>query len=146
MSETDKNLVYVAGPLYTPGQRIYLERLADGFESGGYDVFLPHRDAGFPESDEDRSREIFELDVERIEAADVIVAVLNGFDVDAGTAFELGYAYAVGTPSVGIYDDSRISDDVERGDDTDINLMITNSTGSIVTSREELIAAVDRAL
>lgn len=142
MDEKRDELVYIAGPLYTPAQRRYLEGLAEKFESNGVPTFLPHRDAGIAESDEDRSRTIFEQNVEHVRDATAVVAVLNGFDVDSGTAFEIGYAVSIDKPVVGVLEDLRTSEEVAMGDDSDINLMITQSVDSIVQDSDALVDAV----
>lgn len=142
MDEKINGSIYIAGPLYTPAQRHYLEGLAEKFESNGIPTFLPHRDAGIAESDEDRSRTIYEQNVEHIEDAAAVVAVLNGFDVDPGTAFEIGYAVSIEKTVVGVLEDLRTSDDVAMGDDSDVNLMITQSVDSIVQDSDALVDAV----
>ena len=57
-----------------------------------------------------------------------VVAVLNGPDVDSGTAWEIGYAYACKKPLLGIREDIRIGD---------LNLMIGCSI-KVVNSFSEL--------
>ena len=48
-----------------------------------------------------------------IDAADAVVAVLDGVDVDSGTAAEIGYAFARGKLIVGYRGDFRLSADNE---------------------------------
>ena len=48
-----------------------------------------------------------------IRSVDILVAVLDGVDVDSGTAAEIGYAAAVGTVVVGYRTDWRSSGDNE---------------------------------
>ena len=49
------------------------------------------------------------------------VAILDGFDVDSGTSFELGYLYANKKPVIGLLMDIRFPRPEEQ-----INLMIIN--------------------
>ena len=100
--------IYVAGPLFNTHERWYLERIAETLEGAGYRTFLPHRDAGLVKlgSYEDRLR-IFTVDIDALNAADLIVALLTGADHDSGTSAELGYMYALGKPCFGINDDKR---------------------------------------
>ena len=48
-----------------------------------------------------------------IERADAVLAVLDGVDVDSGTAAEIGFAAALGTPIVGLKLDTRQAGDNE---------------------------------
>jgi len=99
--------VYVAGPLFTEGQRWLLERIDALCRESGFDTYLPHRDAGLYDRDSDSSF-FFQQDLRQLQEADVVVAVLNGDDVDSGTAWEMGYFYAIkGGPIVGYVNDTR---------------------------------------
>lgn len=109
---TDKqtsNLIYVAGPLFTSGERWYLEAIDSLCQEAGFATYLPHRDAGLCPSSGEGGKFFFTEDLKKLDLADLVVAVLNGREVDSGTAWELGYAFARGCPILGIYDDKRIS-------------------------------------
>ena len=62
-----------------------------------------------------------------------MLAVLDGTDVDSGTASEIGYAYAKGKPMVGYRGDFRLSSDNEGGVvNLQVQYFILTSGGSIV--------------
>ncbi len=126
------NRVYIAGPLYTDGERWYLERVDDLCRQLGFETYLPHRDAGLGMADEYSIERCFRMDVENLDQCDLIVAVLNGWDVDSGTAWEIGYAYSRGKPVLGIHEDTRI-----YSLNADMNLMIVRSI-EIVDSKDNL--------
>ena len=117
---------YIAGALFSKGERIFLEEIAKICKEIGLETFLPHRDAGLGEDVE----EIFKKDFSGLDKCDVLVAVLNGSDLDSGTAWEIGYAYSRKKKIIGIIDDIRISKDR-------LNVMIANSV-EIVDSIDEL--------
>ena len=99
--------IYVAGPLFTEGQRWLLERVDAVCRARGFETYLPHRDAGLYDRDSDSSF-FFQQDLRQLQEADAVVAVLNGDDVDSGTAWEMGYFYAIkGGPIVGYVNDTR---------------------------------------
>jgi nucleoside 2-deoxyribosyltransferase len=104
-------LVYVAGPLFSEAERAFLERMVGVLAgSSGLDAkkdfFLPHRDGG--ELGKGPSRlDIFNLDQRTLDDAGIVVALLDGQDVDSGTCIELGYAYAKGKKIFGIITDFR---------------------------------------
>ena len=62
-----------------------------------------------------------------------MVASLNGLTTDDGTAWELGYAFALGKPIVGLHTDWR-----RRFDDEVVNLMIECSLTTLVRSLDDL--------
>jgi nucleoside 2-deoxyribosyltransferase len=128
-------LVYVAGPLFTPAERRYLEDLATLIESAGLLTFLPHRDGGLAPADRRETNAVYEADIRGLEGCAVVVAVLNGTDVDSGTAFEIGYAVARGVPVLGLYEDIRVSGP------HDFNVMIANGC-RIFGDQDELIGVL----
>ena len=95
---------YIAGPLFDDHEREYLEKITKLVESYGFDTFLPHRDAGLVtgEFTTEKKEKIFDIDMEYLEPADLVVALLTGRDVDSGTAAEIGYAYKSGKKLIGI--------------------------------------------
>jgi len=96
--------VYIAGPLFDDHERDYLEKIAGLLEAIGYQTFLPHRDAGLVvgEFTEIKKSEIFDTDMNALNDADIVVALLTGRDVDSGTAAEVGIAYSQGKKLIGI--------------------------------------------
>jgi len=104
-------IVYVAGPLFSQGERQFLEQIVISLSSSsGLDpkehFFLPHRDGGELGKGPTR-RDIFNLDIQQLSKASIIVALLDGQDVDSGTCIELGHAYSCGKKVFGIITDFR---------------------------------------
>ncbi len=129
---TNRPQVYIAGPLFTPGQRALLEDIDRLCRAVGFATYLPHRDAGVFDRDGD-SRPFFEGDLRALEQAALVVAVLDGCDVDSGTAWELGYAYALGRPLLGYLTDVRIARPRAQ-----INPMIYHSLTALSTDLTDL--------
>lgn len=104
-------LVYVAGPLFSQAEREFLEKMVDSLARASgldreRDFFLPHRDGGELGKGPTR-RDIFDLDISTLRQAEIVVALLDGQDVDSGTCIELGYAHAFGKKIFGIITDFR---------------------------------------
>jgi len=114
--------VYIAGPLFTVGERYFLEKIERICAKNGLKTILPHRDADQTAS----PKQIFEEDIKLLKDADIVVAVLDGPDIDSGTAFEVGYAFFSGKYIIGIRTDYRITSYPHRDNpsDAEINLMI----------------------
>ncbi|MCD6427840.1 MAG: nucleoside 2-deoxyribosyltransferase [Caldisericaceae bacterium] len=124
--------VYVAEPLFTPGERRYAEEIDALVRDLGFNTYLPHRDAGVFERGKSSSRTFFENDLKELKECAFVVAILNGTDVDSGTAWEIGYAYAIGKPVYGILEDTR------KPTLDLLNPMIVNSIVKIALNKEEL--------
>jgi nucleoside 2-deoxyribosyltransferase len=127
--------VYIAGPLFTAAERSALEELAGVVEAAGFRTYLPHRDGGLAPADRRNTRAFYDADIRALDASHAIVALLNGTDVDSGTAFEIGYGVAKGLPVLGLYDDIRVSGP------HDFNVMIANGC-RVFSDRGALITAL----
>ena len=104
---------YIAGKIGTNSELELLEKIAQICEDLGFKTFLPHRDVGIASSLKDVNK-IFKGDIiDGFKNVDVIIANLNGLHVGAGTAWELGYAYAKNIPRIGIKTDESVSDALE---------------------------------
>lgn len=127
----DRKFAYVAGPLFDEGERWWIGTIEQRVARAGFETFLPLRDN--PDKTVDNVQEIFESDLAGLTRADVVVANLNGLTTDDGTAWELGYAHALGKFCVGLYTDWRV-----RFPDEVVNLMIECSLDAMTRSLEEL--------
>lgn len=127
--------VYVAGPLFDEGERWWIERVEATIADSGLTTFLPHRDN--PPKTIDTVGEIFANNKRGIDECSLVVASLNGVTTDDGTAWEIGYAFALGRPIIGIHTDWRSRFDTEV-----VNLMIERSLETLVRSLDELPAAL----
>jgi nucleoside 2-deoxyribosyltransferase len=80
-----------------------------------------------------------------IDTCDLIFAVLDGVDVDSGTAAEIGYGFAKGKPIIGYRGDFRISADNEGATvNLQVEYFIRQSGGEIILALAELEAALAR--
>lgn len=78
-----------------------------------------------------------------IDGCDGVVAVLDGVDVDSGTAAEIGYAFAKGKLIVGYRGDFRLAADNEGSIvNLQVEYFIRASGGTIVGSLDELCSIV----
>ena len=113
-------LAYIAGPLFNEKEREFLEEINSVCRAIGISTYLPSQDGGLLNQDNDD--EVFQTDIEALNKADIVVASLNGVDVDSGTAFELGYAFAKGKKLFGLHTDFRTFSPT-----SEVNLMLLKS-------------------
>ena len=119
--------IYQAGPLFTEAEIFWHRSFTKKLKDNGHEVMWP---GNFFTQEEikawgkDAPRHIMNRDRAAIDACDVVVALLDGTQVDDGTAWEIGYAYARNKPVVGIRTDFRNAGDTDHGC---VNAMIEGS-------------------
>jgi len=87
-----------------------------------------------------RSPELGRLNREAIDAADGVFAILDGVDVDSGTAAEVGYAFARGKYVSGLRTDFRLAGDNPGSIvNLQVEYFIHESGGRIVTTADEFV-------
>jgi nucleoside 2-deoxyribosyltransferase len=123
---------YIAGPLFNEGERWWNAEIDLRVRKLGFTTYIPQRDGVKLENKGDVIK-IFESDKNALMQADLIVANLDGMDVDSGTAWELGFAEGLGKHCVGVYTDWRLHFKYQT-----VNLMIQCSVDKLVHSLEEL--------
>jgi nucleoside 2-deoxyribosyltransferase len=153
--------IYVASPLgFSEPTRVYYRtvllpaiaragfELLDPWVEGDIDVSAALAEAN-SRAGEERVARLRELDmtmgrrnVELLDAADGVLAVLDGPDVDSGTAAEIGYAASRRLPVVGLRTDTRQSGE---NDGCFVNLQVDyfiSSTGGTIV--DDLGQALER--
>ena len=148
--------IYLASPLgFTDAGRRYNEAvLLPAVRDAGFEPLDPWnveadilRVFQLARDDPERGRRLAETNrlvgrrnAELIRSAAGMLAILDGDDVDSGTAAEIGYACALGRPVVGLRSDLRNSGDNEA---TLVNLQVEwfvlESGGHLVTSLGEAL-------
>jgi nucleoside 2-deoxyribosyltransferase len=153
---TDAARIYMAGPLgfSEAGRHFHGSVLVPFVKSLGYEVVDPwsltdprriEAIARMPDGPERRvawrklNREIGATNRAAIDGVQGVVAVLDGTDVDSGTAAEIGYAFARGKLIVGYRGDFRLSADNEGSTvNLQVEYFIHESGGAIVSRYEDL--------
>jgi nucleoside 2-deoxyribosyltransferase len=132
--------IYLSGPLFSQAEidwarkvKAFLkERLGKGIE-----VIWPHEVAsGSPQ-------EIFQANLRALNECGLMVALLDGPQVDDGTAWEVGFFYARGGKILGIRTDFRKAGE---SSDSHVNAMVEFSCQAIVESLEDLVREMEKAL
>src|SRR5262245_24759477 len=153
---TAKVRIYLAGPLgfSEAGRHFYTTVLVPYVRGLGYDVLDPwtltdsrriQAVQGLPYGAAKREAwrtlnlEMGATNRAAIDAAQGVVAVLDGTDVDSGTAAEIGYAFARGKLIVGYRGDFRLSADNEGSTvNLQVEYFIRASGGTIVDRYDAL--------
>lgn len=91
--------IYMAGAFFRPETKARIDSYAARARRLGYDVYMPQEHTvpnAWDMSQEDWAREVFKMDIAAIQDCDILFAVYDGLYSDSGTAWEIGYAYALG--------------------------------------------------
>jgi nucleoside 2-deoxyribosyltransferase len=158
---SDKPSIYLAGPLgFTAAGRLYHHTvLLPAVRAAGFEPLDPwdidpdlqavfELPVGSPERRErlpEINRAVGARNARLIDECTAVLAVLDGNDVDSGTAAEIGYAAAKRKPVVGLRCDLRVTGDNEA---TLVNLQVEwfvlESGGELETDLDAAITTLRR--
>jgi len=122
-------MIYIASPFFSEAQKDYLNKIQNLCKELKLKTYLPYKDGGI--KNKKNSNRIFQNDIENLEKANLVIAYLTMPEIDAGTAFEIGYAYSKHIKIIGILEDIRFFNKEQ------LNLMIEKSI-KIVKNLDEL--------
>ena len=101
--------IYLASPLFTEYERKKVQSVASTLRNAGYWVYVPMehtiKDA-WEMPNHEWGLEVFREDVKAIKECDMVYCIYYGLYSDSGTAWECGFAYALGKP-VHLIDESN---------------------------------------
>jgi len=137
--------IYIAGPMFSQAERTYNERITSLLEGGGYEVFLPQRDARDVQELLDEGKDwdevnqhIFDEDIAGIDGCDVVLFIMDGRVPDDGACVEIGYAYANGKECLGLKTDPRVF----MGD-YDNSMIVGALKNRIARNEEDLLSMLE---
>ena len=117
--------VYLASPFFNENENKVYERVIAELRSEGHEVFVPKEHTipnAWDLSNAVWGENVFAVDILGIQKCDVVVVLNFGMYSDSGTAWECGYAYALGKKVVNVL----------CGDDNTYSLMMLNGCNTYV--------------
>lgn len=139
---TGKKTIYLAAPLFSEAEQEFNRKLRDQIVERGFSVFLPQEDSNDTTDmrHDEKQSYIFNKNHKAIDNSNLIVAILDGgSDVDSGTAWELGYAFANNKTVLALKTDFRT-----LGSEGIVNLMIEVSVDALATNISGLMDALEQ--
>jgi len=130
--------IYLSGPLFSEAETLWtkkLKLLLENMLGDRVEVFWPYEIAF------DSAKNIFDSNLLALNECDLMVALLDGPQVDDGTAWEVGYFFARGGKILGLRTDFRKAGETKE---STVNLMIERSCLSISKSPEMLLSDLKR--
>ena len=153
----DKKRLYIAGPFSTPDEKKELTRMIDalkqeceGAKSFDMDIelYIPmefsveddfqKEDGTWNLPNQEWARQVYDNDIKELKKCDAMVCMYTGHRGTTGTAFESGYAKALGKPIIGYIP--------EFAKNENMSLMILNSIDHVMYENGmfEMFKMVDR--
>lgn len=134
-----KTRIYLSGPLFSQAEIAWGRHIKASLEEALQDVEIiwPHElAAGSP-------GEIFRANLRALDDCDLMIAILDGPQVDDGTAWEVGYFYARDRKILGIRTDFRKAGESEN---SRVNLMVESSCFALAERIEQLVSVLGSVL
>lgn len=122
--------IYLASPFFNAEELDRMEIVKSILRKKELEVFAPfeHQNKHLEFGSMEWRKATFKSDVDAIDACDIMVAInCQGNYDDAGTMWEIGYAFAKGIPVI-----------LFNNTDKTINLMIADSLHALIKSYDEL--------
>lgn len=152
--------IYLASPLGFSeiGREFYYSKLIPELKKLGFEILDPwkltpqekvDKILNLPYSAEKKlalsilNKEIAKNNLKAIQEADILIGILDGVDIDSGTASEIGFAYGLSKRIYGYRGDFRLSGDNEGSKvNLQVQYFIENSSGAISHSLKELLEKI----
>ncbi len=135
--------IYQAGPLFSQAEKEFHRKLSAALRAAGHTVVWPGdllSEAAIAAAGPGAVALIHNACKEAIHRCAAVVALLDGPQVDDGTAWEIGYAHARGLPVFGLRTDSRVAGDTPHNR---MNSMVEGCLAGLAQTLEELAALLE---
>ena len=135
--------IYQAGPFFSEAELTFHRRLAERLREAGHSVTWPGgmlTEAQIEAAGPDAPHLIFNAGREGINHCTAVVALLDGQQVDDGTAWEIGYAYAKGIPVYGLRTDARNAGETQYNH---VSSMIEGGLAGFAQNIDALVAMLE---
>lgn len=118
--------IYLANGLFSMADfhfnQLIAEKVREAYPE--VDLFLPQESEINDKNSYANSQDIFLTDYNALKESDLVIAVIDGIEIDSGVACEIGIANALGIPVIGLYTDVR---QLGTGNTKKINALIEDS-------------------
>nr|MDO8135958.1 nucleoside 2-deoxyribosyltransferase [Candidatus Njordarchaeum guaymaensis] len=129
--------IFLAAPFFSRAERDFNSKATRVLRGEGFEVWLAQEHKFIEGNSIKEKRSIFEEDLDALKKSDLVLAVLDGVDVDSGVAFEMGFAHALKKTILGLKTDHRVFSKLES-----VNLMIEAPLTRIFKSVDEALGCL----
>jgi nucleoside 2-deoxyribosyltransferase len=132
-----KQRIYLSGPLFSRAEIDWGDHIKAAILKLGAEVVWPHEIAfGSLEG-------IFQANLQALDRCSIMVAILDGTQMDDGTAWKMGYHYSRGRKIIGIRTDFQKAGETNS---SKVNAMIEHSCQAIVGGLDDLVITLKEIL
>lgn len=131
--------IYLASALFSIFEREKNAEIAEKLRNNGFEVLLPQTVSAPMTVSGPDMKYVYDEVLNFLKKSDLVLAIVDGAEVDTGVAWELGYAAAMGIPTFCLRTDFR------KSEANGVNIMIEYSatkmiysTGYTTTSNESI--------
>ena len=131
--------IYQAGPLFSEAEQSFHQALSARLRDAGHEVIWPYdllTETQIDDAGPHAPSLIFRTCKAALDRCACMVALLDGAQVDDGTAWEIGYAHAKGIPVYGYRTDFRRAGETPH---SYVNSMIQGCLTGFARNIEELV-------
>lgn len=121
--------IYLASPFFSHEEVVIYRQVIEDLRRAGYDVYVPQEhtiEGAWEMSNREWARRVFEEDVIALSESECVMVLNFGMYSDSGTAWEAGYAYAIGTHVIHV---------LCGGENATYSLMMMNGCNKVVNLR-----------
>lgn len=133
--------IYWANALFSSSDRDFNQKCVEELRNYGYSVFSPH-EADYNQQLAPKETDIFEKDTSALFNSSVLVACIDQETIDCGVACEIGIAYMMDKPIIGLYTDIRKDRETYRMYKNPYVIGAIMKKGKIVYNISEIDAAI----
>ncbi|HOV52479.1 MAG TPA: nucleoside 2-deoxyribosyltransferase [Methanothrix sp.] len=130
--------IYLSGPLFSQGEIAWAKNVLALLKRRlDCEIIWPHEIAS------GSMEQIFRANLNALDECDIMVAILDGSQVDDGTAWEVGYFFSQGKKILGIRTDLRRAGEFEK---SKVNLMVECSCMCVAADLDQLCLELEMHL
>lgn len=122
--------IYLASPFFTKEEVAIYRSVIDELRQAGYEVYVPQEhtiEGAWEKSNTEWANCVYHEDIKAIDDCECVMVLNFGMYSDSGTAWEAGYAFAIGKWTVHV---------LCGGDNAIYSLMMMNGCDKVISLRD----------
>lgn len=131
--------IYLASPFFNEKELNYYKIVINDLRKRGYDLFVPAEHEitnAWDLSNQAWGEAVFGVDISAINKCDVVIVLNWGMYSDSGTAWELGYAFALGKKTINVCMNNGETYSLMMTNGADYNILLSDL---ILNSVEDIL-------
>ena len=122
--------IYLASPFFSTEEVVIYRNVINDLRNAGHKVYVPQEhtiENAWDLSNKDWAEQVYLNDIEAIRECEIVMILNFGMYSDSGTAWEAGYAYAMGKKTIQV---------LCGGNNATYSLMMMNGCDKVISLRD----------